>query len=201
MKSTGKIILKKGKEFSIQRFHPWIFSGAIGKIDGAVVDGAWVEVQDFRNQTLGFGHYQNGSIAVRMLSFDSLPPNENFWSQKIAAAIAVRKSAGLPDIKTNAFRLIHAEGDGLPGLVVDYYAGAIVVQAHSVGMHQDRIEIVSALREAFGSSLTSIYYKSQSTLPGKMREPSTDEYLFGQPLSHNTIRETPTQTPANQRFS
>jgi 23S rRNA (cytosine1962-C5)-methyltransferase len=193
MTSAGRIILKKGKEFSIQRFHPWIFSGAIQKMEGAVQDGSWVEVLDYKNDPLGFGHYQNGSIAVRMLSFDPRPPGENFWSQKISAALAVRKSAGLPDAETNAFRLIHAEGDGVPGLVVDYYAGAVVLQAHSVGMHEDRMQIASALREVFNDSLTSIYYKSQSTLPGKMREPSTDEYLFGSPLSQHTIRENSNQ--------
>jgi 23S rRNA (cytosine1962-C5)-methyltransferase len=158
-------------------------------MEGTVADGTWVEVQDFKNQTLGFGHYQNGSIAVRMLSFGQSLPPETFWSEKISAALAVRKNAGLPDTKTNAFRLIHAEGDGLPGLVLDYYAGAVVLQAHSVGMHEDRSQIASALRRVFGSSLTSIYYKSQSTLPGKMREPFTDEYLFGDPLPEHSIRE------------
>lgn len=193
MTISGKIILKKGKEISIQRFHPWIFSGAIQKIDGAVTEGCWVEVIDFKNQTLGFGHYQNGSIAVRMLSFKSERPSENFWSEKIAAALAVRNSAGLPDTTTNAFRLIHGEGDGLPGLIVDYYAGALVMQAHSAGMHNDRHDIANALQKVFGNNLISIYYKSQSTLPGKMRDAGQDEYLFGNALTQHIILENNNQ--------
>lgn len=193
MTISGKIILKKGKEISIQRFHPWIFSGAIQKIDGAVTEGCLVEVVDFKNQTLGFGHYQNGSIAVRMLSFKSERPSENFWSEKIADALAVRNSAGLPDATTNAFRLIHGEGDGLPGLIVDYYAGALVMQAHSAGMHNDRNAIANALQKVFGNDLTSIYYKSQSTLPGKMRDAGNDEYLFGNALTQHIILENNNQ--------
>jgi 23S rRNA (cytosine1962-C5)-methyltransferase len=193
MTISGKIILKKGKEISIQRFHPWLFSGAIQKIEGPVTEGSWVEVIDFKNQTLGFGHYQNGSIAVRMLSFQSEIPLENFWSEKIANALAVRKSAGLPDSKTNAFRLIHAEGDGLPGLIADYYAGAVVVQAHSAGMHHNRNAIANALQEVFHNHLTSIYYKSQSTLPGKMRDAGPDEYLLGNVLNQHIILENNNQ--------
>lgn len=194
MTISGKIILKKGKEISIQRFHPWIFSGAIQKMEGAVIDGAWVEVQDFKNQTVGFGHYQNGSIAVRMLSFRPEIPDGNFWFQKFLNALAVRKSAGLPDKNTNAFRLVHAEGDGLPGLIVDYYAGALVVQAHSAGMHIDRLDIAQALQQVFDKDLVAIYYKSQSTLPGKLRDTGADEYLYGSTMTDHIVLEN------NNRF-
>ena len=193
MNISGKIVLKKGKEISIQRFHPWIFSGAIQKMEGAVMDGCWVQVIDFKNQTLGFGHYQNGSIAVRMLSFHPELPNETFWFDKFSNALALRKCAGLPSSETNASRLIHAEGDGLPGLIVDFYAGALVVQAHSTGMHADRLAIAQALQELFAKSLLTIYYKSQSTLPGKMRDAGADEYLFGNALPQHIIRENKNQ--------
>ena len=189
MTVSGKVILKKGKEISIQRFHPWIFSGAVQKLEGPLADGSWVEVLDFKNKTLGFGHYQNGSIAVRMLSFHKDAPSPTFWTDKITAALSLRKSAGLPNESTNSFRLIHGEGDGLPGLIADYYAGAIVMQAHDVGMHLDRIMIADAFKEVFQDRLTSIYYKSQSTLPGKMRDAGADEYLHGEPLSRQVILE------------
>lgn len=189
MTISGKVVLKRGKEISIQRYHPWIFSGAIQNIDGVFSDGSWVEVLDFKNNTLGFGHYQHGSIAVRMLSFSATPPSPNFWKEKISDAIALRRSAGLPSKATNAFRLIHAEGDGLPGLIADYYAGALVMQAHDVGMHQDRIDIVRAFRESLSYDLTSIYYKSQATLPGKLRDAGTDEYLFGEAIPRQIISE------------
>ncbi|MEO5600833.1 MAG: class I SAM-dependent rRNA methyltransferase [Cyclobacteriaceae bacterium] len=193
MNISGKIVLKKGKEISIQRFHPWIFSGAIQKMEGAVMDGCWVQVMDFKNKTLGFGHYQNGSIAVRMLSFHPELPNENFWLDKFSNALALRRGAGLPSAETNAFRLIHAEGDGLPGLIVDFYAGALVVQAHSTGMHSDRLAIAQALQQLFAKTLLTIYYKSQSTLPGKMRDSGADEYLFGTALAQHIIQENKNQ--------
>jgi len=175
----GIVILKKGKEISIQRFHPWIFSGAIQKLEGTVTDGCWVEVTDLKANTLGFGHYQHGSIAVRMLSFKKDKPDDTFWREKMSDALQLRKSASLPDEKTNAFRLIHGEGDGLPGLIIDYYAGALVMQAHDAGMHLDRHAISIALRDVFQDSISAIFYKSLSTLPGKMRDEARDEYLLG----------------------
>jgi 23S rRNA (cytosine1962-C5)-methyltransferase len=178
MTISGKITLKKGKEISIRRFHPWIFSGAIQKMEGETADGGWVEVQDARSSTLGFGHYQNGSIAVRMLSFSDTPPAENFWEEKLRNALYLRNAAGLPSEATNALRLIHGEGDGLPGLIIDYYDGIAIIQAHSVGMHHDRMNIAAALQKV-AEGTKAIYYKSQSTLPGKMRDPNQDEYLLG----------------------
>jgi 23S rRNA (cytosine1962-C5)-methyltransferase len=173
------VTLKKGKEFSILRFHPWIFSGAIQKIDGNAADGCWVEVKDFKGSTLGFGHYQNGSIAVRVLSFLKSAPTKNFWAEKFAQALLVRSASNLPSNQTNAIRLIHGEGDGLPGLVIDYYDGTAIVQAHSVGMHNDRHAIAEGLQTVLGDQLKSVYYKSQSTLPGKTRDARDDEYLLG----------------------
>jgi 23S rRNA (cytosine1962-C5)-methyltransferase len=189
MAISGKVILKKGKEISIRRFHPWIFSGAIHKLEGGLADGAWVEVVDSRGQALGFGHYQHGSIAVRMLSFLTELPSQNFWRDKIVQALLLRKSAGLPSAETNAFRLIHGEGDGLPGLISDYYAGTLVMQAHDVGMHLDRHVIAQAFQDVLSDKLTAIYYKSHSTLPGKMREADTDEYLFGKARDEDVMME------------
>jgi 23S rRNA (cytosine1962-C5)-methyltransferase len=175
----GTIILKKGKEHSAERFHPWVFSGAIHNKEGAVEDGSWVEVRNYKGETLGFGHYQNGSIAIRILSFGKEAPSRTFWQEKIQHAVNLRKSAGLPSQTTNAFRLIHAEGDGLPGLIIDLYDGVLIVQAHSVGMHMDRLAIADALVTVLGQQCKAIYYRSQSTLPGKVREIIVPEYLHG----------------------
>lgn len=184
----GKIILKKGKEYSIERFHPWIFSGAIQDTVGELTDGCWVEVLSFKKKILGAGHYQKGSITVRMLSFNGAPAND-FWVTKIERALQLRKNAGLPSGETNAFRLIHGEGDGLPGLVVDFYNGIAVAQAHSVGMHIDRMNIVEGLQQVLKNDLKAVYYKSQTTLPGKGRENFSDEYLYGMSAVPHLIHE------------
>jgi 23S rRNA (cytosine1962-C5)-methyltransferase len=189
MTITNKIILKKGKEYSIERFHPWIFSGAIQKMEGSVTDGCWVEVLNFKNKTLGFGHYQNGSIAVRMVSFGEQVPAENFWETKLSSALKMRNNSGLPAADTNAFRLIHGEGDGLPGLIIDYYNGATVLQAHDVGMHNDRQKIAQALAAVLGESLKTVYYKSHGTLPGKLRDAQQDEYLYGSSIAAHAVTE------------
>jgi 23S rRNA (cytosine1962-C5)-methyltransferase len=170
MTISGDIILKKGKEYSIERFHPWIFSGAIQKMQGNLTDGCSVRVFSYKNEVLGYGHYQNGSIAVRMLSFDAQAPAEDFWINKLSNALNVRRSSGLPTANTNAFRLVHGEGDGLPGLIIDVYDGVAVVQAHDAGMHLDRHEISQALQIVLGQELKVVYYKSHGTLPGKLRD-------------------------------
>lgn len=177
MTIEANIILKKGKEHSIARFHPWVFSGAIQKIDGQSGDGAWVTVSDFKGQRLGFGHFQNGSISVRILQFGADLPTDVFWRERLQRAKALRLSAGLPSSLTSAYRLVHAEGDGLPGLVIDCYDGTAVVQAHSVGMHRDRHAIAQGLVDVLGCK--AIYYRSQVTLPGKGREEFENEYLHG----------------------
>ena len=183
-----KVILKKGKEYSIERFHPWIFSGAIQSTEGDLTDGCWVEVLSYKKKVLGRGHYQKGSIMVRMLSFDA-EPITNFWATRIKCALQLRKSSSMPSLSTNAFRVIHGEGDGLPGLIVDYYNGIAVMQAHSVGMHLDRMNIVEALKQNLSEDLKAVYYKSQSTLPGKDREALADEYLFGMSAVPHLIHE------------
>lgn len=135
MKISGRIVLKKGKEISLRRFHPWIFSGALEKMEGDIDDGVWVDVVDRRGEVLGYGHYQHGSIAVRLLSFDAAPPSEDFYEQRLSRAFSTRLAASLPSAHTNCFRIVHGEGDGLPGLIIDYYDGIAVVQAHSAGTH------------------------------------------------------------------
>ena len=175
----GQVVLKKGKDFSIQRFHPWIFSGAIAKLEGSVLDGDWVTVVNSTGKILGHGHYQSGSIAVRVLSFSQAIPTEKLYEEKISAAYMLRENADIVSHETTAFRLIHGEGDGLPGLIIDFYEGVAVVQAHSFGMHNDRNLISEALQKSFGQKLIAVYYKSKATLPGKARETQQDEYLFG----------------------
>jgi 23S rRNA (cytosine1962-C5)-methyltransferase len=179
MTISGNITLKKGRSFSIERCHPWIFSGAIQKIDGAVSDGSWVRVLDDKGNALASGHYQHGSIAVRILAFGKDDPTKLFWEDRIAAALKLRNGVNLPNEKTNCLRLIHGEGDGLPGLIIDYYDGVVVVQAHSVGMHQDRERIAQALDAVFQGSLQAIYYKSHSTLPGRTEGAALTGYLKG----------------------
>lgn len=178
-KVVGEIVLKKGKEYSIKRFHPWIFSGAVQEMQVAITDGTWVKILAHDKSVLGYGHFQQGSIAVRVLSFLSEEPSESFWVNKIFAALAQRLALGLMSETTNAFRLVHGEGDGLPGLVIDFYDGVAIVQAHSTGMHNDRHTIAEALQHVFSNKLHAVYYKSQGTLPGKHRDEIVEEYLFG----------------------
>lgn len=164
----NKIILKPGKDRSVFRYHPWIFSGAIAKTEGKLQEGDLVRVYSSDNQYLATGHYQIGSIAVRILTFEDEEIGYSFWLQRITAAYHMRRAIGLTDRADNdTFRLIHGEGDNLPGLVVDYYAGVAVVQFHSVGMYLERENITRALLETLGDRLTAIYDKSESTLPYK----------------------------------
>lgn len=176
----SKIILKPGKDKSVFRYHPWIFSGAIAKMDKDIQEGDVVNVYNPDNTFLATGHYQVGSIAVRILSFEEREIDLGFWKERIAQTCQARKTIGLlgsPD--TNAFRLIHGEGDELPGLVVDYYAGVAVVQFHSVGMYLQRETIAQALLEVMGGQLTAIYDKSESTLPHKADIEPQNGYLYG----------------------
>lgn len=186
---AGELFLRKGKEHSVRRFHPWIFSGAIEKISSQITDGTWVKVNDNQGNVLGYGHYQHGSIAVRMLSFKKEVPDSGFWKDRLQAALQVRSNVFLPSERSNAFRLVHGEGDGLPGLVIDCYDDVAVVQAHSAGMHLDRTDIAEALKEVFDDKLSAVYYKSHGTLPGKLRDEAQDEYLLGKATVPKTINE------------
>jgi len=177
------IQLKRGKEQSILRRHPWIFSGAIHKHVGDPADGDLVKVESATGQVLGFGQYQKGSITVRMLSFDVNAPGEQFYHDKFRKALQLRTSTQILSDHTNACRLVHGEGDGLPGLIVDLYNGTAVVQAHSHGMHKDRKRIAEALHSIV-PNLHSVFYKSQSAL-----NDSPSEYLLGGPGSSQIITE------------
>ena len=176
----AKIELKSGKEQSLKRFHPWVFSGAIKNIYGSVREGDLVSIYSNKDEYLGFGHYQIGSIAVRIVSFKEEEPDYNFWKYKIESAWNLRKSLGFSgNNETNVFRLIHAEGDGMPGLVIDFYNGTAVMQMHSVGMYLIREELTKALKEVLGDKLKAVYDKSEKTLPFKAEIEPKDGYLLG----------------------
>jgi 23S rRNA (cytosine1962-C5)-methyltransferase len=185
IKTTGTIFLKRGREASVKRFHPWVFSGAIQTMEGNPQDGEWVEVKDFQKETLGFGHFQKGTITVRLLSFSKKTPSERTYSDKIVNAFNQRVFTKVINEHTNCYRLIHGEGDGLPGLIVDVYNGVAVMQAHSLGMHNDRQRIADAIKETMLDSIHSIYYKSQSTLGIKVE----NEYLLGMGVVPHVVTE------------
>ncbi len=175
MKIQGTIILKQGRDHSIKRFHPWVFSGAIQTTLGEVKDGDWVEVQDVKRSTLGFGHYQKGTITVRVILFGEVAPTLSVYQDKIKAAFTQRLETQVISDQTNAYRLVHGEGDGLPGLIIDMYHDVAIIQAHSTGMQQDRRMIAEAIKGVLTAnefSLSAVYYKS-------LTEKSESEYLLG----------------------
>ncbi len=180
MQDRIKIVLKSGKEQSVRRFHPWIFSGAIKKMYGNPVEGDLVDVYDNKDTFLAVGHYQPSSIAVRILSFIKEIPDISFFREKIKRAIIYRKAIGFIDNpQINVFRLIHGEGDGLPGLIVDYYNGVAVMQMHSIGFYRIRKEIASILAELFNDRITAVYDKSEGTIPHMSGITATNEFLIG----------------------
>lgn len=175
-----KIILKPGKERSVFRLHPWIFSGAIAKKEGELQEGNLVKVYSSDNHYLATGHYQIGSIAVRILTFDDQTIDYDFWKERIGNAWKMRQNLGLTGSATNnVCRLIHGEGDHLPGLVVDFYAGVAVIQFHSIGMYLEKENITQALLEIMGDQITAIYDKSEGTLPYKAAINPQNGYLYG----------------------
>lgn len=181
MSNFTKIFLKPGKEASLQRFHPWVFSGAIKKIAGNVNEGDVVQVYDNEGNFLAVGHYQIGSIAVRIVSFEEELADYEFYKKRIQQALDVRKAIGLAGSETtNAYRLVHGEGDNLSGLIIDFYNGTAVVQMHSVGMYLVRELINKALQEVLGDELKSIYNKSEGTLPYKADIEPVNGYVWGQ---------------------
>lgn len=176
----AKIILKPKKEESLLRFHPWVFSGAIQKIAGNPKEGDTVEIYTCNNEYCATGHYQIGSIAVRIFTFEKTETGKGFWTEKLRRAYEMRRALGLAESSdTDAYRLIHGEGDFMPGLVIDIYNKTAVMQAHSVGMHNIRQELAEGLIEVFGGKLENVYYKSESTLPFKANINTEDGYLIG----------------------
>ena len=177
-----KVILKPHREESLLRYHPWVFSGAIAQITGHPSEGDLVSVQSADGQLLACGHYQIGSIAVRILSFDEDPTLPDFWYRMLLRAYQLREACGLAaSAQTNCYRLVHGEGDGLPGLIVDYYDGVCVLQAHSVGMFRAKNAIADALREVYGDRLKAVYDKSSGTAPFKAGLDLVDGYLYRAP--------------------
>jgi len=185
VKIQGTITLKQGRDHSAKRFHPWIFSGGIQQTLGDLKDGDWIEVQDAKKTTLGFGHYQKGSITVRIITFGSSAPTETIYTDKIGSALDQRLETCVASEQTNAYRLVHGEGDGLPGLVIDLYHDVAIVQAHSFGMQNDRKLIAEALQKIFqdrSMKLSAVYNKSIS-------EKSESEYLLGMAAVPHIIAE------------
>lgn len=175
-----KVFLKPKKEESLKRFHPWVFSGAIRNIEGEPAEGEVVNVYDVNGRFLAVGHYQIGSIAVRLLAFEERIIDKDFWKDRIEKAYGIRKMLGLVngDIN-NTFRLVHGEGDSLPGLIIDVYAHTAVMQAHSVGMHHSRMAIAEAIMEVSEGAIQNVYYKSEATLPYKADIEPEDGYIVG----------------------
>ena len=176
-----KIILKRGREESLMRFHPWVFSGAIADVQGNPSEGDLVAVHAADGGLLAYGHYQIGSIAVRVLSFDESALSQDFWEVMIARALQVRITCGLHSDSqngTNCYRLVHGEGDNLPGLIIDYYDGVCVMQAHSVGMFRAKKQISEALQKVYGPVLKAVYDKSSGTAPYKAGLELIDGYMY-----------------------
>ena len=174
-----KIVLKKGREESLRRFHPWVFSGAIADMHGKPAEGDVVAVHASDGTFMAYGHYQIGSIAVRILSFDADVMAPEFWVEMIARALQVRVACGLHGSEdTTCYRLVHGEGDNLPGLIIDYYDGVCVMQAHSAGMFRAKMQIADALQKVYGESLKAVYDKSSGTAPFKAGLDLVDGYLY-----------------------
>ena len=177
-----KVILKPRREESILRYHPWVFSGAIAQITGHPAEGDLVSVCSSDGKLLACGHYQVGSIAVRILSFDEDPTRPDFWQRMLLRAFQLRQAYGLAGSEsTNCYRLVHGEGDGLPGLIVDYYDGVCVMQAHSAGMFRAKSAICEALKTVYGDALKAVYDKSSGTAPFKAGLELIDGYLWKAP--------------------
>ena len=173
------IYLKRGKEESLKRFHPWIFSGAIHHIDEEPQEGETVKVFTSNGEYIATGHYQIGSIMVRVLSFRDESIDKVFYKKMLATALDVRHSIGVIGGNNNTYRLVHGEGDNLPGLVIDIYGNTAVMQAHSVGMHRDREMIAQALKDVMGDTIQNIFYKSETTLPFKADLRQENGFLLG----------------------
>lgn len=175
------IYLKKGKEESLNRFHPWIFSGAIHHMDDNIEEGELVNIFTASNEFIAVGHYQIGSIAIRVLTFSKVEISYDFWCDRLSSALKMRQNVGVADNNVNnTYRLVHGEGDYLPGLVIDCYGETAVMQAHSVGMHVCREEICRALIKVMGERIKHVYYKSETTLPFKAELGQENGFMYGE---------------------
>ena len=175
-----KIFLKPGKEESLKRFHPWVFSGAIARIEGECEEGEIVDIYSSKKEFIACGHFQVGSIAVRVLTFNQEVIDNSFWKRRLEVAYDLRKALGVAENPiNNTYRLVHGEGDNLPGLVIDIYGKTAVMQAHSVGMHENRMDIVEALSEVMDGIVENIYYKSETTLPFKAELGQENGFIKG----------------------
>jgi 23S rRNA (cytosine1962-C5)-methyltransferase len=190
MKRYPKVILKRGKEASLKRFHPWLFSGAIERTIGACVPGDIVELYSISHDYLGTGHFQDGSIAVKLFTFHQQEIEYSFWKEKIARAYQLRSTLGLTSSSsTNAYRLVFTEGDDLPGLIIEWYNGVVVLQTHSLGMHLIKRDVVNILKEIYGDALKAVYDKSSETTllsvsplmekADRINNRIEDSYIFG----------------------
>lgn len=175
-----RLLLKRGKEESLRRFHPWVFSGAVQQMDEGIEEGEVVRVVTSSGDFIAVGHYQIGSIAVRVLSFRDVKIDGEFWYSRLKSALEMRRSIGIADNpQNNTYRLVHGEGDLLPGLVIDVYGKTAVMQAHSVGMHVSRVQIAEQLMEVMEGRIENIYYKSETTLPYKADLGQENGFIFG----------------------
>ena len=175
-----QVYLKRGKEDSLLRFHPWVFSGAIQRADDGIEEGEVVRVLTSNGDFIAIGHYQIGSIAVRVLSFHDVAIDADFWASRLTSALRMRQAIGIADNpNNNTYRLVHGEGDLLPGLVIDVYGKTAVMQAHSVGMHVSRIDIAEQLMKVMDSRLENVYYKSETTLPYKADLGQENGFIYG----------------------
>ena len=174
-----QVRLRKGKEESLKRFHPWVFSGAIAAIDEGIAEGDVVRVLTNTGDFIAVGHYQEGSIAVRVLTFSDVQIDDKFWHSRLLSALQMRQAIGIADNpNNNTYRLVHGEGDNLPGLIIDVYGQTAVMQAHSIGMHLCRKEIARALVDVMESRISHVYYKSETTLPF-MTADDMNGFLYG----------------------
>ncbi len=188
--SLSTVFLKPNRQEAVLRKHPWVFSGAIERLKGNPADGDLVQLCNQRGDFLALGHYYNGSIAVKILSYDAQLPNVAFWHQKLQNAYNARYLINTTNqTTTTCYRLVHGEGDGLPGLVIDWYNGVAVVQAHSIGMYRNLADIVLALRELYGSALQAIYNKSHETLPEVFAKNVENGYLWGNCTVPHSVQE------------
>ncbi len=183
-----QIRLRKGKEESLRRFHPWVFSGAIQSMDDGIIEGDIVRVVNISGEFIAVGHYQQGSIAVRVLTFKDVEINDTYFRSRLQSALQMRKAIGIADnLENNTYRLVHGEGDNLPGLIIDIYNDTAVMQAHSIGMHMMRKQIALSLAEVMKHRVRNIYYKSETTLPFMSSEDMNGFLLGGS--ENNTATE------------